>query len=301
MKDSIHKSGYVALIGRPNAGKSTLLNQILGSKLAAVTPRPQTTRNRIFGIYDTKDIQIVFQDTPGLLDAKNALHSFMVNEARRALEDADIAVWLIDSIKGISAREKIIADKHLSHLQIPLIVAFNKMDKIPEEEWGKITKGLDEIPFHSPPVEIKISALKGDGVKFLINAISDRLGEGPKYFPPNQLSDRTERFFVEELIREQAFLCLKEELPYSLAVQLEDMKIRDNGLAAIKAVLLVERDSQKGILLGKGGGMIKQIGTQARHELEKFLDTKVFLDLWIKVVPNWKKNQKQMKELGYGE
>jgi GTP-binding protein Era len=301
MEDQIHKSGFVALIGRPNAGKSTLLNKILGSKLAAVTPRPQTTRNRIFGIYDTEDMQIIFQDTPGLLDAKDALDNFMVHEAKRALDDSDVAVWLIDSIKGISAREKVIADKFLSKLNIPLIVVFNKIDKIPEEEWQTVTSRLDEITFETPPIVLQISALKGDGVNFLINAVSDRLGEGPKFYPSEQLSDRTERFFVEEMIREQAFLCLREELPYSLAVQLEDMKIRDNGVAAIKAVILVERDSQKGILLGKGGGMIKKIGSQARQELETFLDTKVFLELWIKVAPHWKKSQKQLKELGYGE
>lgn len=301
MTKEIHKSGYVALIGRPNAGKSTLLNRILGSKLAAVTPRPQTTRNRIFGIYDNEEMQIIFQDTPGLLDAKDALDTFMVQEAKRALDDADVAVWLIDSIKGLSAREKVIADKHLSQLNIPLIVVFNKMDKIPPDEWQAVTSRLEEISFDTPPVVLQISALKGDGVSFLLNAVSDRLKEGPKFYPSEQLSDRTERFFVEEMIREQAFICLREELPYSLAIKLEEMKIRDNGVAAIKAVILVERDSQKGILLGKNGSMIKRIGTQARRELETFLDTKVFLDLWIKVAPHWKKSQKQLKDLGYGD
>lgn len=301
MTEQIHKSGYVALIGRPNAGKSTLLNRILGSKLAAVTPRPQTTRNRIFGIYDNEEMQIIFQDTPGLLDAKDALDTFMVQEAKRALDDSDVAVWLIDSIKGLSAREKVIADKHLSNLNIPLIVVFNKIDKIPPDEWQAVTSRLEEVLFKTPPVVLQISALKGDGVGFLLNAVSDRLQEGPKFYPSEQLSDRTERFFVEEMIREQAFICLREELPYSLAIKLEEMKIRDNGVAAIKAVILVERDSQKGILLGKNGSMIKRIGSQARKELETFLDTKVFLDLWIKVAPHWKKSQKQLKDLGYGD
>lgn len=301
MDNLIHRSGYVALIGRPNAGKSTLLNQILGCKIAAVTPRPQTTRNRIFGIYDNENVQIVFQDTPGLLDPKDKLDNFMSQQSQMAINDADVAVWLIDSIKGITAREKIIADKYLSKLDIPLIITFNKIDKIPPENWDDLVERLDEIEFDSTPTLIQTSALLGDGVGHLLKTVTNHLNEGPKYFPPDQLSDRTERFFIEEFIREQAFICLKEELPYSLAVQLEEMKIRDNGVAAIKAVLLVERDSQKGILLGKGGRMIKRIGTQARHQIESFLNTKVFLDLWIKVSPNWKKNKRELKELGYME
>ncbi|RJP20582.1 MAG: GTPase Era [Candidatus Omnitrophota bacterium] len=301
MKTNSHKSGYVALIGRPNAGKSTLLNSILGSKLVAVTPHPQTTRNRIFGIYDREDVQIVFQDTPGLLDPKDAMHEFMVREAERALADADAAVWLIDAIKGVTPRENIIADNMLTKLKIPLLVAINKIDKIKKNQLIEQMDTIRKIPFDPIPPVHPVSALFGEGVERLLQNICSFLPQGPKFFPPDQLSDRAQRFFVAELIREKAFLLLRQELPYSLAVQIETMKERDDGVTAIQAVLYVERDSQKGILVGKKGAMIKQIGTEARKDVEKMLEGKVFLELWVKVSPKWRKNRERLKEFGYAE
>ncbi|MFB3788389.1 MAG: GTPase Era [bacterium] len=304
MNHEAHRFGYVALIGRPNAGKSTLLNHLLGTKLAAVTPKPQTTRNRIFGIYDREDAQIVFQDTPGLLDPEDAMHAFMVREAERALEDADVAVWLIDGIKGVTARERAIAGQKIAGLRIPLLIAFNKVDKVPLDQRVAMRDGLHglELPPETRESSIfYISALYGSGVDELLQTVLNHLPEGPKMFPPDQLSDRTQRFFVAEIIREKAFLLLRQELPYALAVQVESMKERENGVTAIQAVLHVERDTQKGILVGKKGAMIKAIGMEARKELEAMLDTKVFLELWVKVSEQWRKRGDRLRELGYTE
>jgi len=299
--NSGHKSGYAALIGRPNAGKSTLLNKILDTKLVAVTPRPQTTRHRIFGIYDRPDVQIVFQDTPGLLEPDDAMHEFMMREAGRALADADIAVWLIDGIKGVTKRERIIAAKVLNELPIPLFVLFNKMDAVALDLRAQLDKGLEGIDLPSIAQLFYISALDGGGVDDLLEKIIDSLSEGPKYYPSDQLSDRTQRFFVEEIIREQAFLQLKQEIPYSLAVQIESMKERPDGLHAIEAVLHVERETQKRIIIGKKGEMIKTISTNSRMEIVKLLDSKVFLKLWVKVSDQWRKNKSRLRDFGFME
>lgn len=296
-----HKSGYVALIGRPNAGKSTLLNRIVETKLVAVTPRPQTTRHRIFGIYDRDDVQVVFQDTPGLLEPDDAMHEFMMREATRALAEADVAVWLIDGIKGVTRREWKIASKVLANLSVPLLVVFNKMDAVPLDKRENLKKGIEGIPLPGLMDTLYISALDGGGVDDLLRIVIDRLSPGPKFFPPDQLSDRTQRFFVEEIIREQAFLLLRQELPYSLAVQLESMKEKENGMTAIGAVLHVERETQKRILIGKKGEMIKAVGIEARKEIELLLGQKVFLELWVKVSENWRKRGDRLRDFGFIE
>ncbi len=296
-----HRSGYIALVGRPNAGKSTLLNQILGTKLVAVTPRPQTTRNRIFGIYDREDAQVIFQDTPGLLEAKDALHHFMVNEATRALEDADLVVWLVDSIKGITSREHAIAQKMIAPLALPLYIVFNKIDKVPLDQRATLEQGLDFIQFKRKPTTFYISALFGDGVERLLNTLIEQLPEGPKFYPPDQLSDRTQRFFIQEIIREKAFLMLKQEVPYSLAVLIEEMKEKENGITTIHATIYVERTSQKGIIVGKNGQTIKVIGSEARKEIEELVGSQVFLKLWVKVGGKWRKNTKDLRTFGYTE
>lgn len=299
MNDKQHRSGYVALIGRPNAGKSTLLNYLLQTKLVAVSSRPQTTRHRIFGIYDRDDAQIVFQDTPGLLEPDDELHRFMMREAERALADADSAVWLIDGIKGVSARDRTIAAKRLNSLSIPLFIAINKIDKV-RPEYKPLLKqaALETCPIPESAIYY-ISALTGEGVDHLLADVIETIPFGPKLYPPEQLSDRTQRFFIEETIREKAFLLLRQELPYSLAVKIESMKERESGLYDIQASLFVERDSQKGIILGKGGNMIKQIGIEARKEIEAMLGAKVFLELWVKVSEKWRKKEDRLKEFGY--
>ena len=244
MNETEHRSGYVALVGRPNAGKSTLLNRILETKLAAVTSRPQTTRNRIFGIFDRPDVQIVFQDTPGLLDPADELHSFMMREAERALEDADVVVWLIDSIKGITNRERVIASKVLAKVQVPMFMTFNKIDAYRGEK-DTLLQGMGDLVFNQKPEVFYLSALHGDGVEPLLHEMIARLPVGPKFFPSDQLSDRATRFFIEEIIREKAFLAVHEEVPYSIAVQVESFKERENGITAIQAVIHVG-DTQRG-------------------------------------------------------
>lgn len=294
-----HKSGYVALIGRPNAGKSTLLNAILKHKLAAVTPRAQTTRNRIFGIFDRDDCQIVFQDTPGILAPQDRLHEFMAGQAKAALDDADLVLWIVDGLKGLTEAERDLTMKTLAPVEAPLIVAFNKMDAVPLDKREAFKACEDEIAALKPAAVHYIAAMYGDGVDLLLEEFVSRLPEGPKFFPSEQLSDRTQRFFVEETIREKAFLKLRDELPYSLAVKIESMKEKDNGVTVIQAALHVERDSQKGIVLGRRGAMIKEIGSEARVELEEMLGAKVFLELWVKVTPKWRKKRQSMREFGY--
>lgn len=294
-----HRSGFVALIGRPNVGKSTLLNGILEHKLAAVSPRAQTTRNRIFGIFDRSDCQIVFQDTPGILAPKDKMHDFMLHEAGAALDDSDLAVWIIDGLKGLTEAERSLTLNALKGRSTPLIVAFNKMDAVPMEKREAFQEYEAEVKELNPVAIHYIAALHYDGVEALLEDLIERLPYGPKFYPPEQLSDRTQRFFVEETIREKAFLLLRDELPYSLAVKIETMKERDNGVTYIQAALHVERDSQKGIVLGKKGSMIKDIGAQARQELETMLERKVFLELWVKVTPKWRKSPSRLREFGY--
>ncbi len=294
-----HRSGFVALIGRPNVGKSTLLNGMLDHKLAAVSPHAQTTRNRIFGIFDRTNCQIIFQDTPGILEPKDKMHDFMLLEAGAALDDCDLAVWIIDGLKGLTEAERTLTMKALKGRSIPLVVVFNKMDAVPMEQREKFHEYEQEISELKPVNTHYIAALHYDGVEVLLNDIISRMPHGPKFYPSEQLSDRTQRFFVEETIREKAFLLLRDELPYSLAVKIETMKERDNGVTYIQAALHVERDSQKGIVLGKRGAMIKDIGAQAREELEQMLECKVFLELWVKVTPKWRKQPSRLREFGY--
>ncbi len=294
-----HKSGYVALIGRPNAGKSTLLNRLLETKLVAVTPRPQTTRHRIFGIYDQENVQIVFQDTPGLLEPDDAMHEFMMREAGRALMEADVVVWLIDGIKGVTKRERMIATNVLTGLSAPLLVVFNKMDSVPIDQREKLQAGMEGMELSTLKDTFYISALDGGGVHALLDTVISCLSPGPKYFPPDQLSDRTQRFFIEEIIREQAFLQLRQEIPYSLAVQIEEMKEKENGMTSIKAVLHVERETQRRILIGKKGEMIKKIGVDSRIEIERLIEQKVYLELWVKVSENWRKRSDRLREFGF--
>lgn len=294
-----HRSGFVALIGRPNVGKSTLLNGILEHKLAAVSPHAQTTRNRIFGIFDREDCQIIFQDTPGILAPKDKMHDFMLHEAGVALDDSDLAVWIIDGLKGLTEAERDLTINALKSRSVPLIVVFNKMDAVPIDAREVFKDYEAEISELNPVSVHYIAALHFDGVNVLLEDVIARMPFGPKFYPSEQLSDRTQRFFVEETIREKAFLLLRDELPYSLAVKIETMKERENGVTYIQAALHVERDSQKGIVLGKKGSMIKEIGAQSREELETMLECKVFLELWVKVTPKWRKNPSRLREFGY--
>ena len=294
---SDHRSGFVAVVGRPNVGKSTLMNAILGQKVAIVSHRPQTTRNRIAGILTREDCQIVFIDTPGIHKPKHRLGKYMVDEAYRALPDADLALWVVDVSKMPRSDDRRVAQA-LSQQHLPVVLAMNKIDITPPD---RLLAHADAYRALVPGLaaDIAVSALKGQGVDALVDEIRALLPLGPRYYPPDQVSDVQERFLVAELIREKALLYLREEVPHAVAVDLQDFQERENGVIYIFARIFVERESQKGILVGKGGGMIKKIGAEARKEIEAALGRRVFLDLHVKVKPKWRTNPAELRRLGY--
>lgn len=295
-EQNLFKSGYVSIIGEPNVGKSTLLNRMMGEKLAIVTPKPQTTRNRITGILTTDSYQIIFLDTPGVLTPKYRLHDQMVKAAYSAIADADLVLYMIDISRLTSDIEEKILDA-LKKAAQPVILVINKIDLIPPLTLLPTIAGYQEkFPF----VEIvPISATTGGGVSELHESIVKHLSEGPSYFPGDQLSDLPERFFISETIREKIFLRTSQEIPYASSVVVEEFKERPNGTIYISAMLYVERQSQKGILVGKGGKTIKRIGQLARVEIEQFLEAAVFLDLRVSVKSDWRRDERKLRDMGY--
>ena len=290
------KSGYVSIIGEPNVGKSTLLNAMMGEKLAIVTPKPQTTRNRITGILTTDSHQIIFLDTPGVLTPKYRLHDQMVKAAYTAITDADLVLYMIDVNRLNSGIEEKILDE-LKKAAQQVILVINKIDLIPNPTLLPIIASYQEkFPFLEL---IPVSATTGNGVSQLRESIVKYLPEGPPYFPDDQISDLPERFFVSETIREKVFLRTSQEIPYASSVVVEEFKERPNGKIYISAMLYVERQSQKGILVGKGGRTIKRIGQLARAEIEQFLETAVFLDLRVSVKADWRRDERKLKDMGY--
>ncbi len=289
------KAGYVAILGRPNVGKSTLMNYIIGEKLAGISPKPQTTRERIRGIFTEPRGQIVFVDTPGLHDPHDSLGNFMVSEARRSLEDADLVYWLVLPEKPHSYDEKI--RKLLEGISVPVFLLINQVDRFPK---GSI---LPVIERNSQAFSFKevipISARNGLQIPLLLDKTFECLPESPAYFPEDQISDQNERFRTCEVIREKVFLRTGQEIPYATAVVIDVYDESSPTLTKIEATIVVERDSQKRIVIGSGGALIKAIGTDARHELEAFLGRKVFLKLWVKVVEGWKSNESALRDLGY--
>lgn len=291
-----HRAGYIAIVGRPNVGKSTLMNALIGERLSIVTHRPQTTRQRVIGILSRPAYQAVFMDTPGLLDPAYTLHEMMVHAAVQTIRAADVTIAMIDATQSLKDLNRSIVDR-LKQSRGPVLLAINKIDRIKKPALlPLIEEAIRRFPFsHVVPV----SALLSEGLEELLNAAVQALPEGPALYPPDMLTDRPERFFAGEIIREQVFLRLGDELPYASAVLIEDFKDRENGTAYIQASILLERDSQKGIVIGKQGVMLKRIGTAAREALIEFLGRPVYLDLWVKVRPGWRKNEKELKRLGY--
>ena len=290
-----HRSGYVAVIGRPNVGKSTLMNYYLGQKVAIVSPRPQTTRQQLLGILTRPEAQVIFVDTPGIHQPRNKLGEYMVEMTRRAILDADVVLWVVDLTSRPFDREEEIA-KSLADAQ-HVILALNKMDLVSPDEIPVRAQSYHDL---LPRAEwLPISAISGDGCPRLLEAIIDSLPLGPRYFPEEQVTDQQERFIVAELVREQVLAYLYEEVPYAVAVLVEEFKERREGLIYISAIVYVERDTQKGILIGKGGQMLRTIGAAARREIEKLLESKVYLELWVKVRKNWRKDEKELRRLGY--
>ena len=290
------KSGYVSIIGEPNVGKSTLLNAMMGEKLAIVTPKPQTTRNRITGILTTDSYQVIFLDTPGVLTPKYRLHDQMVKTAYNAIRDADLVLYMIDASRLNSGIEETILNQLKKAAQQVMLV-INKIDLISNPALLPIIARYQEK--FSFLELIPISATTGDGISQLHESILKHLPEGPSYFPPDQLSDLPERFFISETIREKIFLRTNQEIPYASSVVVEEFTERPNGKIYISAMLYVERQSQKGILVGKGGKTIKGIGQLARAEIEQFLQTTVFLDLRVSVKADWRRDERKLKDIGY--
>jgi GTP-binding protein Era len=290
------RSGTVAIVGRPNVGKSTLLNQMLGEKVAIVSPKPQTTRNRITGIRTTASSQIVFLDTPGIHQAHSLMNRRMVDVALQSLHEVEGVLWLLGTRDRIGPEEEQMAER-LRQLKIPVWILLNKIDLVSK---GKLLPVMQQCFELLPDTEIvPISALTGEGVPLVLEMVENRLPPGPRTFPEGEFTDQTERFVASELIREKVFLLTREEIPYGTAVTIDEFTEKEEkNLIVIKATIHTERDSHKPILIGKKGSMLKEIGKQARAELEALLGCKIFLELFVRVDRDWTQNPRSLTEMG---
>lgn len=294
------KTGFVALIGRPNVGKSTLMNRLIGQKIAITSNKPQTTRNRIQTVYTEERGQIIFLDTPGIHKAKNKLGEYMVNAAKQTMNDVDVVLWLVEPTTYIGAGEQQIA-ANLKNCKKPVILVINKVDTVKKEEILKFIDAYKNIVRFDEIVPV--SALKGQNTDDLIDAIFKYLPYGPMYYDEDTVTDQPMKQIAAELIREKALRCLSDEIPHGIAVTVEKMRERLDGsnIIDIDATIVCERDSHKGIIIGKGGEMLKKIGSAARFEIERMMDMQVNLKLWVKVKKEWRDNDLLMKNYGYDE
>lgn len=290
----MHKAGFVNIVGKPNAGKSTLLNQLMGEKLAIVTQKAQTTRHRIFGIYNEEDLQIVFSDTPGVLDPKYGLQEKMMDFVKESLQDADVFLMIVD-INDQEEPSEYLIDR-LTKIPVPVLLLLNKVDKtnqhfleVKVDFWHKRFPKAEILP---------ISALNAYNTEYILPKLKSLLPESPPYYDKDQYTDKSERFFVNECIREKILLNYDKEIPYSVEVVTEMFK-ENEGIIFIDAIIYVERDSQKGIIIGHKGEAIKKVGTEARLDLEKFFSKKIHLNLFVKVKKDWRKNDRDLKNFGY--
>ena len=292
-----YKSGFATLIGRPNVGKSTLMNRLIGQKIAITSNKPQTTRNRIQTVLTTEEGQIVFVDTPGIHKAKNKLGEYMVNIAERSLNEVDVVLWLVEPATFIGAGERHIIDQ-LKKVRTPVILVINKIDMAKKEEL------LPVIDLYRKEYDfaeiVPVSARSGDNTDELVKVILKYLPYGPQFYDEDTVTDQPERQIVAELIREKALHSLNEEIPHGIAVAIDRMKM-EKKVMHIDATIICERDSHKGIIIGKQGGMLKKIGSTARYEIERLLDCRVNLKLWVKVQKNWRDSDYLMKNFGYPE
>ena len=289
-----YKSGFVSIIGRPNVGKSTFLNRIIGQKIAIMSDKPQTTRNKIQGVYTENDSQVVFIDTPGIHKPKHKLGDFMVKMAQTTLKEVDIVLFMVNATEGYGRGEEFIIEK-LQETKQPVFLVINKIDQLhPEQllelidQYRKLYEFAEIVP---------ISALDGNNVEALIGAIKKYLPEGPQYYPDNQVTDHPERFIISELIREKVLHLTREEVPHSVAVVIDAIQKREGGAVYINATIVVERASQKGIIIGKQGKMLKEVGKRARFDIEALLGSKVFLEVWVKVQKDWRNKMSQLVTL----
>jgi GTP-binding protein Era len=289
-----HRSGFVNILGNPNVGKSTIMNVLVGEKLSIITAKAQTTRHRIMGIVNGEDFQIVYSDTPGILRPQYKLQETMMNYVNSALTDADMILYVTD-VTERTANEGEYIDK-IRESGIPVIVAVNKVDLTIQDELEKIV-GSWHLAFPGSPI-IPISALKNFNLDSLLNAVLAKLPESPPYFPKDQLTDKYERFFASEIIREKILINYKKEIPYSVEIEIESFNDQKDILK-IRALIHVTRDSQKGIIIGHKGSMLKRVGTEARHDMEDFFRKKVFLELYVKVTKDWRDKPLTLKRFGY--
>ena len=289
----VMKVGFVNIFGRPNAGKSTLLNALIGEKLAIVSPKVQTTRHRIKGFLNSENYQVIFSDTPGIIEPKYKLHEKMMQAVKNSLEDADIALLLVDAKDDATEADKIFTTLQL---KVPAIVVLNKMETVGSENIEALTGFFNSKPYVKNT--IAVSALRNQNIDLLLNNILDLLPEGEPFYDEEDLTDLPVKFFVGEIIREKIFELFEDEIPYHTTVSVNEFKEK-SGLIKIAADIVVHRESQKAIIVGGKGKMIKQIGIAARQEIEKFLDSKIFLELFVKVRPKWRDNDVHLKEYGY--
>ena len=294
--DNNFRSGFVAIIGRPNVGKSTLMNHLIGQKIAITSNKPQTTRNKIQTVYTCDEGQIVFLDTPGIHKAKNKLGEYMVQVAERTLKEVDAIMWLVEPSTFVGAGERHIAEQ-LQKVGVPVILIINKIDTVKKEDILKTIETYKDA-YHFKEV-IPVSAMKKTNTDTLIHTIFQYLPEGPQYYDEDTVTDQPMRQIAAELIREKALRMLDDEIPHGIAVVIDQMKERPNGIIDVDATIVCERDSHKGIIIGKGGSMLKRIGTAARMEIENLMDTKVNLKLWVKVRREWRDSDMYMKNYGY--
>lgn len=290
-----YKSGFVTLIGRPNVGKSTLMNQLIGQKIAITSNKPQTTRNRIQTVYTCEEGQIVFLDTPGMHKAKNRLGDYMVNIAKKTLAEVDVVLWLVEASTFVGRGDKQIAEQ-LTNLNTPLILVINKADMVKQNDMFAIIDAYKDLCRFDEIVPV--SALKGDNTDTLITQIFKYLPYGEPFYDEDTITDQPERQIVAELVREKALKCLEDEIPHGIAVTIESMKYKAK-LVEIEATIICERDSHKGIIIGKQGMMLKKIGSAARYEIERLLECQVNLKLWVKVKKNWRDSDLLLKNFGY--
>lgn len=291
------KSGFVSIVGMPNVGKSSLLNAIVGQKIAIISDKPQTTRNKILAIYTNDDEQIIFTDTPGIHKPHNKLGEFMVNEANRSIDDTDIIIFMVDATRNIQEMERKIVKK-LSDQDIPCILVINKIDLIQKEKLLPLIANYSSLMNFSGVVPL--SAKKKDGIELLLNDIREFLNSGPKFYYDDMVTDQPEKQIASEIIREKLLWLLDKEIPHGIAIEIEKMQEKKN-ITSISAVIYCEKPSHKGIIIGKNGDMLKKIGSMARSDIEKMLDKKVFLELWVRVKSDWRNSNYLMKSFGFSK
>ena len=296
MENENFKSGFASIVGRPNVGKSTLLNQIVGEKIAITSDKAQTTRNRIQGIYTTKEEQIVFIDTPGVHKPRHQLGEFMVESALSTLNEVDVILFMINVSEKLGPGDRYIIER-LKNIKSPVFLLMNKIDKVhPDELLPIIEEYQQEMEFDEI---IPLSALNGNNIDRLLEVLSSYLEEGPQYYPSEQVSDHPEYFIVQELVREKVIHLTREEVPHSVAVVTESMQKVNEELTEVHATIYVERPGQKGIIIGKQGQMLKEIGTRARKDIQKLLGSKIYLELWVKVKSDWRDRPQHLGSFGY--